>query len=142
MYIMAQIESTPFLLNTRYGFYDRQNKIIPGKYFKILEVTKDETEENLFTESGKIRTIEVTIEYKKVTDIEPMVIHRASITKKSEDDEYTLFFNGGHDGILIPNVVVSTEPLPNQGGGYRNRKSTKKVRRRRRNKTTGRRSTY
>jgi hypothetical protein len=138
---MAQIEDTPFLLNTRYGCYNKENKIVLGRYFKILEVTKDETEEDLSTESGKIRAIEVTIEYKKGADIEPMVINRASIIKKSEDDKYTLF-KGRHGGILIPSLVVSTEPLPDQDGGYRNRKSTKKVRRRRRNKTTGRRSTY
>ena len=45
---MAQIESTPFLLNRAYGLYNKNKTIINNRYFKILEVTNDETVENLF----------------------------------------------------------------------------------------------
>jgi hypothetical protein len=136
---MAQIESTPFLFNTAYGLYNDKQMIIKNRYFKILEVIKDEREDDL--QGGIIRTLTVQIEYKKNSEQEPMVII-AYISKSSEENHYKLFHNGGVKGILIPNLVVSTEPLLNQGGGHRNRKSTKRVRRRRRNKTTGRRSTY
>lgn len=136
---MAQIESTPFFFHTAYGLYDNKQAIIKNRYFKILEVTKDEEDDDMY--GGIIRTLTVQIEYKRNSEEGPMVII-AYLSKRSEDNHYTLFYNGGVNGFLIPNVVVSTEPLSNQGGGHRNRKSTKRVRRRRRNKTTRRRSTY
>ena len=39
---MQRIESTPFLLNTPYGLYNKKNEIMKNRYFKILEVIKDE----------------------------------------------------------------------------------------------------
>lgn len=87
------------------------------------------------------------IEYKKEPEAEPVELGRdgrkrhAIISKSSEESEYKLFYNGGHDGILIPSLIMSTVPLPDQGGGRRNRKSAKRGRCRRRNKTTRRRTT-
>ena len=133
-YVPPKIDPAPFLLNMRYGLYNNKKTISPGRYFKILEVIKDETDPD--SNSGDLRTLTVKIEYKQKADTEPVVIEPAFISKYSEQNEYTLFYNGGHGGILIPSLVISTEPL--QGGGYRNRKSAKKVRRRRQNKTSRR----
>ncbi len=145
----TQIESTPFLTNKAYGLYDKKKRIIDGGYFKILEVISNE-EINPTWGEGILRSLVLTIEYKRGPESEPVIIKGVDLSKPFEENDYKLFYNGEiiEGGIKTPfriNSVVSTkptEPLSNEGGGHRNRKSTKRVRRRRRNKTTRRRSTY
>lgn len=128
---MQRIESTPFLLNTPYGLYNKKNEIMKNRYFKILEVIKDETLEDPYY--GEIRTLTLKIEYTINALEKPLILVGAELSKNPEsNNEYTLFYNAA-DGktIQIPSLVVSTEPLNHVVGGRKNRKSTKKVRKNR-----------
>ena len=143
----TQIESTPFLTNKAYGLYNKNKRIIDGGYFKILEVISDE-EINPTWGGGILRSLVLKIEYKRGPESEPVIIKGVDLSKSFEENDYKLFYNGEiiKGGIETPfridSVASTTEPLSNEGGEHRNRKSTKRVRRRRRNKTTRRRSTY
>jgi hypothetical protein len=133
-----KLNSTPFVKNKRYGLYNDKREIVKDRYFEILGVKNEE-----INEAHGMRTLILEIRYKRGPGLEPVVIEDVDLTKHDESDDYILSFMDEHHryGFRIPNLVVSLKP-PEQGGGHRNRKSTKRVRRRRRNKPTGRRSIY
>ena len=161
---MAQIESTPFFLNTAYGLYNHDQTLIKNRFFKILNVLNDERADD--PGGGSLRTITLRIQYKRgKNDPDLINLYGVTLYNYSNNNKYFLFFN---DGIVIPHLLVSIEPLNQdpsgggaypsslnadsdgggaypssprkQGGGHRNGKSTKRVSRRRRNKTTRRRT--
>jgi len=134
---MAQIEGTPFYLNVKYGLQISRNDVnpMPGRYFKILEVTEDKHHDPDF------RELIMKIEYKRKAEELPVVLVGASLSIINQ--EYILFYETPPDiidperRILIGNHLAIPVPLPD-GGRRRNRKSSKKTgRNRKSSKKTG-----
>ena len=68
---MAEIDGTPFVLNTRYGILDADKNLVPGEYFKILTVEGEPEYENFL---GDVTyTYKVTIEFKLNANTTPVV---------------------------------------------------------------------
>jgi len=137
---MEKIESTPFFLNTPYGLRRQDNrKVIPGRYFKILEVIENKiTDEPTFFNIG---ALSVTIQYyKDAEDKEGVPIKDVVISAEASGSEIEYAIGSRQTAaVKIPPMFISLEKAHDGGRRRRRHKGRKTVKARKSRKRNTRR---